>query len=502
MSVSLSRASRSRFVAQVALLASFLFLLPLTLPAAPFAWHDESLFENLEQEFLAARHLSTAEASSRFEAMDHEGRALMTQLSPADGPVPEELVERLETLQFEMGAIAAAQPTLLGRLQRFAIDLRQQALRAARHWRAKPQTIHRALYRLIYGGRVAVEEAWLQSESSALPSLVHFADIPSATPSTIVKGVRVHSGDILLSRAGAPTSALISRGNDFRGKFSHVALLYVDAKTKEPLAIEAHIEAGVVVSTLEQYLEDQKQRIVVLRLRADLPKLSDKPGLAHAAASYMLSRARNHRIAYDFAMNYRDDSKLFCSEVVYHAYRHEGINLWQIKTLMTQPGLRAWLADMGVKSFKTLAPSDIEYDPQLAAVAEWRDLDVLREDRIDSAIMDALLEQAEKGLRLGYPLHQLPLAGTVKLWSELQPLLGLEPTIPAGMSVTTALRVNSLKEKVFPLLRQSLKSAAKRFREQRGYAPPYWSLMQLSRQSLIASLPELSPQLVRREPSP
>jgi hypothetical protein len=212
----------------------------------------------------------------------------------------------------------------------------------------------------------------------------------------------------------------------------------------------------------------------------------------------MLSRAEKRLIAYDFAMNYKNDIKLFCSEVVYHAYRYEGVDLWRIKTLMSQPGLRAWLGDMGVKSFETLAPSDIEYDPQIVAVAEWRDLNVLKEDRIDSAIMDALLEEAEKGLRLSYPSHKLPLAGVVKLWSSIQPLFGLEPAIPRGMGAGTALRVNSLMKTVFPLLRQRLRKAAKRFREDQGYSPPYWSLMQLSRQTLMESLPELSPQLVRR----
>lgn len=480
------------------LLLTLALLLPANGVSAPFQWPDAPFFGRLESAFLAARKLPADKAAARFDHLEREGRSLLARLEPAATDFPEKELIRLEQLQFEMGTIAAARGELLLRLQRFANELRQRILPASAHWQAESELIRQMLYRLTYGGRAAVEEAWLQSESAALPSLLQLANVGSSAPSTMVEGVRVYSGDILLSRAGAPTSALISRGNDYHGNFSHAALLYVDAETKTPRIIEAHIERGVVISTLEQYLEDKKQRIVVLRLRGDHPKLADNPDLPHDAAAAMLTRAEKRAIAYDFAMDYQNGDKLFCAEVVYHAYRHEGVELWQSKTAMSQPGLRAWLGGMGVKSFETLAPSDIEYDPQLVAVAEWRDLDVLREDRLDSAMMDVLLEEAEKGLRLGYPTYKLPLAAGAKLWGGVQRLFGAEPAIPPGMTIGTALRVDSLVNKVFPLLRKRLRQTAAGFRKERGYSPPYWSLLQLARQTLAESLPELSPQLVRR----
>lgn len=61
----------------------------------------------------------------------------------------------------------------------------------------------------------------------------------------------------MLSRGGAPTSALISRGSDYPGNFSHVALVYVDPKTKVASIIEAHIEVGVAIASLEEYMNDK-----------------------------------------------------------------------------------------------------------------------------------------------------------------------------------------------------------------------------------------------------
>ena len=36
-----------------------------------------------------------------------------------------------------------------------------------------------------------------------------------------------------------------------------------------------------------------------------------------------------------------------------------------------------WLSDFGVEHFITQMPADLEYDPQLSVVAEWRDPETL-----------------------------------------------------------------------------------------------------------------------------
>src|SRR5439155_7958349 len=115
-------------------------------------------------------------------------------------------------------------------------------------------------------------------------------DEPSATPAIDVLGLTLHSGDILVSRGGAPTSALIARGNDYPGNFSHVALLHVGEKSAS--VIESHIERGVAVASLDEYLRDKKLRIMVLRLRTDLPAMRADPKLPHKAAIAAIEGAR------------------------------------------------------------------------------------------------------------------------------------------------------------------------------------------------------------------
>ena len=53
-------------------------------------------------------------------------------------------------------------------------------------------------------------------------------------------------------------------------------------------------------------------------------------------------------------------------------------------------------------------PSDREYDAQLRAVVEWRDVAALMDYRLANAITDALLVDAGRGSDLGYAWFALP----------------------------------------------------------------------------------------------
>jgi len=297
-----------------------------------------------------------------------------------------------------------------------------------------------------------------------------------------VQGVTLRSGDILVSRGGAAASALIARGNDFVGNFSHIALVHVDETTHMVSVIESHIECGVVVGPLEKYIRDTKVRIMVLRLRADLPQVVADPLLPHRAAAYAMREATNRHIPYDFAMDYADPAKQFCSEVASAAYQAHGIKLWMGVSYLSTPGVTSWLSALGVRHFETQEPADLEYDPQLRVVAEWRDPEALFKDHVDNAVIDAMLERAEAGEPLGYNRWLLPTARLAKAYSVLKNWFGGVGPVPEGMSATTALRVDRLKTNHAMLYARVIESAEK-FKVERGYAPPYWELVRLAREA-------------------
>jgi hypothetical protein len=180
-------------------------------------------------------------------------------------------------------------------------------------------------------------------------------------------------------------------------------------------------------------------------------------------------------------MDFSDTTSLFCSEVVSSAFRRQGVNLWMGLSSISSPGVRAWLAAFGVRHFATEEPSDLEYDPQLTVVGEWRAPEALLKDHVDNAVTDALLEEAERGEGLSYPWHMLPVARAAKGYSALLNLLGGVGPIPEGMSATAALKNTRYSERHRRIAVHVMQQGAK-FQSRNGYVAPYWELLKFARE--------------------
>jgi len=446
---------------------------------SPFVWNRATYWTSLEESFTEARSAGCNVVNARIEdTFLRMGRILHKIMNDPVKP-DSQVFAWLEAELFTAGALVAACPERLVQFDSLYNRMRHLVKEQSRKWDMDDRAAQDRLYRLLYGGRAAIEEVMLQAGDKGPGNLSKGIDEPSGTPAAKVLGVTVHSGDLLLSRGGAPTSALIARGSDYPGNFSHVAIVHVDPETSIASIVEAHIERGVAVSTLRDYLEDTKLRVLVLRPRADLPEMKEDPMLPHKAATHALERALAGHVPYDFAMDFANHDKLFCSEVASAAYESQGLTLWMKLSTISSPGLAAWLAAFGVENFQTQTPSDLEYDPQLSVIAEWRDLDVLRKDHMDNAIIDAMLEGAEKGDRLGYNLFKLPVARVASAWSMLLNALGRVGPVPEGMSATSALR-NEWFSSRHAQMAGDLDRAAEKFTGTHGYAPPYWELVEMA----------------------
>jgi len=466
-----------------------LLLIPEASPPAPngagqqaFAWKRDAFWSELESRFRDTWTLGSAERLARFNQSLGQLHRALDPLAATNLPPTAPLFDEVENRLFQLAPIAAVCPEQLPEFTSAAARMSQLIKRQSERWPMDSADTRTRIYRLLYGGRAAVEEVLLQSPRATNALALHATPEPSAAPGAEVRGVNIHSGDILLSRGGAATSALIARGNDFPGNFSHVALVHVDAATKQASVIESHIESGVGISPVEKYLGDTKLRIMVLRLRNDLPPLAADPLLPHRAASLALSNALARHIPYDFAMNHADSTQQFCSEVAAAAYRPVGITLWMRLSHLSTPGVTSWLSALGVRHFETQEPSDLEYDPQLRVVAEWRDPETLFKDHADNAVIDAMLEAAERGEKLTSNLWLLPFVRLAKAWSVVLNWFGKVGPIPEGMSATTALRVQRLKA-THARIKARLLDQAERFKAEKGYVPPYWELVRLAREA-------------------
>jgi hypothetical protein len=446
----------------------------------PFSWNQDSLWKNLELKFISANAEGCDKIKFTLDSLLTNSEILLNEIS-ADTLDPTD--KKFTTLENNIFNIAPFIPVCTQYFPdyiNFYSELRKVVKQQSINWDMNSTEAKNTLYRLLYGNRIAIEEIMLQLPDKKVASLIKGIDELSSTPSAEILGVKIHSGDILVSRGGAPTSALIARGNDYPGNFSHIALVHIDEKTKVISIIESHIERGVTVSSIDEYLNDKKLRIMVLRLRFDLIK--DNPILPHLAAEYSLGEAKQKHIPYDFEMNITESEKQFCSEVASSAYEKFGITLWTGLSTISSRGKRSWLAAFGVKYFETQEPSDLEYDPQISVVAEWRDPETLYKDHLDNAVTDVMLEEADSGKILTYDWYTLPIGRVIKLYSVILNSFGKEGPIPEGMSTQAALKNVSYSE-THDQIKARLTFLANQFKDEKGYTPPYWELVNLARQA-------------------
>jgi len=456
---------------------------PQLADASPFTWDRDGYWSDLQSRFAKARSQECRNLAPEIEDRLLKVDRLLQNVEETRLGPESQLIGWLEMEFFELAPLIGACPQELGRFVRIQLGIRTALKRRSQDWDMSLRPARETLYRVLYGTRAAVEEVLLQGSAKDVAALQKSAQEPSATPSAKVLGMTVHSGDIMLSRGTAPTSALIARGADFPGNFSHAALVHVDPESSLASIVEAHIEAGVVVSSLRDYLKDRKVRVMLLRPRASLPTLRENPQLPHKAATYALERANSSHIPYDFTMNHDDPAMLYCSEVAYDAYQQVGLQLWSARSTISSPGLARWLAGFGVINMTTLGPSDLEYDPQLSVIAEWRDLDGLWRDHLDNAVVDALLEAAEDGLELNYSLPRLPIARIAKAYSVMLNRMDKLGPVPEGMSATAALR-NQWFSTLQDDLVHKVQARAKAFAADKEYKAPYWKLVEFAREAL------------------
>ena len=452
----------------------------------PFFWNNDALWQQMEGQFKNARQMDASRLDSVIAILQQTAQHDLKAIQNKSIIATDTNLILIKNDVFNLAPLTAAKPAALPWLINYYDTVRSIIKTLSQLWDMKDSTVKNSMYSLLYGMRAAVEEVLLQADAKSFPAAMQVQNEKSATPSTNIFGIAVHSGDMLVSRGGAEVSALISRGNDYPGNFSHVALIYVDEKTNQAYLIEAHIEKGVAVSSVAQYVKDKKLRFMVLRLRNALPSMEADSMLPQKAASAMYDEALSRHIPYDFKMNFYDSSALFCSEVASYAYRKNGIQLWKNISTISSQGVVNWLKDFGVENFVTQMPSDLEYDPQLAVVAEWRDPETLYKDHIDNAVMDALLEKANSGATIDYAVWQLPFVRAVKAWCWIKNQFGATGIIPEGMSATRALKNQSFVA-MYATAKIQTEQLAADFIKQNGYRPPYWQLVKFATAAVAAN---------------
>jgi len=209
----------------------------------------------------------------------------------------------------------------------------------------------------------------------------------------------LESGDVILSRGNAYTSAAISRIAEDDAQFSHMSFVYKD-DLGNLFTTEAHIEVGNVTAGIRVHIDQKNARTVVFRYL--------DPKAAHLASKCMFDKVKARQdqgniIQYDFGMEHDKDDKLFCSEVAYTGFQclEDKVDVPYTKSRFSV-ALMPFLQSIGVKvnenniqDFKVVSPGDYEFDPRFELIAEWRNPQKLKKIRYKDAILSKMFEWME-----------------------------------------------------------------------------------------------------------
>jgi hypothetical protein len=101
---------------------------------------------------------------------------------------------------------------------------------------------------------------------------------------------------------------------------------------------------------------------------------------------------------------------------------------------------------------------------------------------MDNAVTDVMLEDADSGKILTYDWYSLPIGRAMKLYSVILNSFGSEGPVPEGMSAEAALKNVNYSE-THEQIKAGLIFLANQFKNERGYTPPYWELVNLARRA-------------------
>lgn len=279
---------------------------------------------------------------------------------------------------------------------------------------------------------------------------------PSLRSSTLAE---FRSGDVIVVRGTIHNSAAIARISDVDSQFSHAALVYI-APDGGQHVVEALIETGGSINSLHSSLSHDLARAVVFR--------HPDRELAHKAAEHMYNRVRASRglfkrgIPYDFSMELEGYDALFCSKLIRQAFDEASGSKLVLPTFPSsfERGSRDFLGRIGVTAKKSFAPGDLELEPSMQAIAEWRDFERTSHVRLQDFVMVKLFEWMEqKGYTFKEPpalqlVSRLGRLGSYLPWPFPDLFALVVPRVPPNMKRETISAIAMLHYSAEPLFRQ------------------------------------------------
>jgi len=289
-------------------------------------------------------------------------------------------------------------------------------------------------------------------------------------------GFELKSGDVMLVRGKSHVSAMIARIGDEEGNFSHLAIVGED-KAGKKYVVEALIQYGTIVTPLEKWREQEDARVALYR--------QPDEELAKKAARRIYDKAKaaldqKKGIRYDFAMDDDDYSTLFCSEVIRYAYDLASNGQFKVpkyRSTVTKFKNTEYLQNMGVKKTSLFAPYDIEVDPRFDFIAEYRFYPLLRQVRMQDAVLQSIYSWM---IQKGYEFHWAPQHSVKAYFAKFVRQFGIASDILPKYMPMNSIKTNVQFEAVAKTLEKNIYQKEDEFYKKHGYLPSFQDMLAIN----------------------
>lgn len=321
---------------------------------------------------------------------------------------------------------------------------------------------------------------WLQRQGifdKAEPE--HFVGgFPHVLINSEADSVDIRPGDLMLIRGKATVSSMIARIGNEEGQFSHLAIVGQDAKGKLHL-VESLIQYGAIITPMDKWKTEKNARIMLLRY----PDAAVAKAAARAIYDVVAPRFdKKDNIHYDFAMNQDDPSEIFCAEVISLAFKLASKGAIKMPLHITNASKfrgTGFLESFSFTKESFFAPSDVEVDTRFDVVAEYKHWPLLRQVRMQDAVMASIFKwMIKRGDRFKGDAWLSGKAFMAKFLRQFGLLTEKLPTYMPVKTVKTTLQF----EAVATALLDNLTASEAEFFRQNGYTHSFRELMQLNDQ--------------------
>lgn len=286
------------------------------------------------------------------------------------------------------------------------------------------------------------------------------------------KNFHLKSGDILLVRSPVFVSAVISRIGDEDGQLSHGAMIYVDNKGKA-YVMEALIKSGTIITPYEEWRKiNHHSRSLLFRHNDEI--LAKESALKIYKMINDRTAADNF-IPYDFTMNDSNNSEIFCAELIQYAFKLSGDDrIPTFRTSFKSFHNHTFLNELSVSKEDVFSPGDLEIEPYINLVAEWRNYDLTRQARLQDVIQTKILYwMSEKDYYLKNTFKSIIGTNFVLLASRLG---FMRDTIPLNMPygfIDNIIKMSTLNS----ILENYLMDLEKKYLKKHGHSMDYLTML-------------------------